>query len=58
VEQTAIAEHKHREETPAELAQFDRVAKTGWEFFTKFLLWNVIACILTLLFIGFLTVWS
>ncbi len=58
MEKTAIAEHKHREDTPAELAQFDRVAKTGWEFFTKFLLWNVIACVVTLLFIGFLTVWS
>jgi hypothetical protein len=58
VEQTAVAEHKHREDTPAELAEFDKVAKSGWDFFTKFLLWNVVACVATLVLIGFLTVWS
>ncbi len=58
MEQTAVAAHKHREDTPAELAEFDKVAKSGWDFFTKFLLWNVIACVVTLVLIGFLTVWS
>ncbi len=57
MEQT-IAEHARRDETPAEIEQFDRVAMTGWKWFTKFLLWNVIACAVTLIFIGFLTVWS
>jgi hypothetical protein len=50
--------HMHREDTPAEVEQFNRVAKTGWDFFTKFLLWNVLAIIAILLFIGVLTVWS
>jgi hypothetical protein len=54
----AIAEHARRDETPAEIEQFDRVAMTGWKWFTKFLLWNVIACAVVLIFIGFLTVWS
>ncbi len=58
MEQTAAADHKHREDTPAELAQFDKMAKSGWDFFTKFLLWNVIACVVTLLLIGVFTVWS
>jgi len=58
VEQSVAAEHKHREDTPAELAEFDRTAKKGWDFFTKFLLWNVIACAATLLLIGVFTVWS
>ncbi len=52
------AEHAHREDTPAEVEQFNRIAQTGWNFFTKFLLWNVLAIIAILVFIGFLTVWS
>jgi hypothetical protein len=54
----AVAEHTAREETPAEIAQFDRTAQTGWNWFTKFLLWNVIACVVALLVIGLFTVWS
>ncbi len=54
----AGADHAHREDTPAEIAQFDRVSQTGWTWFTKFLLWNVLAIIAILLFIGLLTVWS
>ena len=37
---------------------FDSPAQKGWVFFSKFLLWNVISCIVILLFIGVLTVWS
>lgn len=58
MEQTAGAPHAHREDTPAEVAQFNRISQTGWNFFTKFLLWNVLAIIAILLLIGFLTVWS
>jgi hypothetical protein len=54
----AVAEHARREDTPAEIAQFDRTAQTGWNWFTKFLLWNVIACVVALLVIGLFTVWS
>ncbi len=38
--------------------EFDNHAQKGWEFFTKFLLGNVVATILALLFVGILTVWS
>jgi len=38
--------------------EFDTHAKKGWEFFTKFLLGNVVVTILALLFVGILTVWS
>lgn len=41
-----------------EHVDFDVPARKGWEFFTKFLLWNIISCIAILLFIGVLTVWS
>jgi hypothetical protein len=62
VEQTATADtavhHSHRPETPAEVEQFDRTAQTGWNFFTRFLLWNVLAIAGILLFIGLFTVWS
>ncbi|WP_297494541.1 hypothetical protein [Acidocella sp.] len=37
---------------------FDQPAQKGWAFFTKFLLWNIIATVGTLLVIGLLTVWS
>jgi hypothetical protein len=42
----------------AEKVDFDVPAQKGWAFFTKFLLWNIIGCIVTLLIIGLLTVWS
>jgi hypothetical protein len=37
---------------------FDKAAKAGWQWFTKFLLINVILCAIGLLFVGALTVWS
>ncbi len=37
--------------------EFDKHAKNGWEFFTKFLFWNVIVIVAGLLFVGLLTVW-
>jgi hypothetical protein len=61
VEQAAITDtvgHHHRPETPAEIEQFDRTAQTGWNFFTRFLLWNVLAIAAILLLIGVFTVWS
>lgn len=49
-----------RPDAPADPAQaeFDENAKKGWNFFTKFLLGNVIATAAALIFIGLLTVWS
>ena len=41
-----------------EQEEFDKTAKAGWAWFTKFLLINVILCALALLFVGALTVWS
>jgi hypothetical protein len=41
-----------------EKVDFDTPAEKGWAFFTKFLLWNIIGCIATLLIIGVFTVWS
>ncbi len=43
---------------PATDVDFDVPAQKGWAFFTRFLLWNIISCIVILLFIGVLTVWS
>jgi hypothetical protein len=37
---------------------FDKTAQAGWQWFTKFLLINVILCALGLIFVGALTVWS
>jgi hypothetical protein len=36
---------------------FDNAAKKGWEFFTKFLLTNVLVTAAALIFVGLLTVW-
>ncbi len=36
----------------------DKTSKAGWEWFTRFLLINVILCIVGLLLVGALTVWS
>ena len=41
---------------PAE--EFDNASQKGWEFFTKFLLGNVLVTVAVLLFVGLLTVWS
>lgn len=37
---------------------FDKTAKAGWAWFTRFLLINVILCVLGLVFVAALTVWS
>jgi hypothetical protein len=37
---------------------FDVPAQKGWAFFTKFLLYNIIGCVVILLLIGLFTVWS
>lgn len=37
--------------------EFDAAAQKGWNFFTKFLLANVVSVVATLLVIGLLTVW-
>jgi len=58
VEQAVTGESGHRADTPAEIEQFDKVAQTGWKWFTRFLLWNVLACAAILLLIGVFTVWS
>jgi hypothetical protein len=51
----ANAEHG----TPTvEHIDFDTPARKGWAFFTKFLLWNIIACAAILILIGLMTVWS
>ena len=36
---------------------FDATAQRGWNFFTKFLLANVVSATATLVVIGLLTVW-
>ena len=37
---------------------FDQPSQKGWDFFTKFILWNVITIIGVLLVVGLLPVWS
>jgi hypothetical protein len=39
-------------------ADIDEAAKKGWAWFTRFLLINLILCVLALLLLGALTVWS
>jgi hypothetical protein len=51
------AQSQHGTEV-ASSVDFDTPAQKGWAFFTKFLLWNIIGCITTLLIIGVFTVWS
>jgi hypothetical protein len=53
-----VAAHGEHSAEPAANVDFDTPAQKGWVFFSKFLLWNIIACIAILLFIGVLTVWS
>ncbi len=42
---------------PPAADEFNVHSKNGWEFFTKFLLWNVITIIIALFIVGLLTVW-
>jgi hypothetical protein len=56
--QTDMAEQTQQITDPPEAEPFNKSAQAGWNRFTQFLLWNVVATIVTLLFIGLLTVWS
>ncbi len=38
--------------------EFDNVSQKGWEFFTKFLLGNIVVTVAALVVVGLLTVWS
>jgi hypothetical protein len=42
---------------PSIEAHFDTPSRKGWEFFTKFLLWNAVTIAAALVFVGLLTVW-
>ncbi len=53
-----VAAHGEHKVEPAENVDFDSPAQKGWAFFTKFLLWNIISCVVILLLVGLLTVWS
>ncbi len=53
----AHAQNEHGTE-PAGPVDFDAGSKKGWQFFTKFVFWNVIVIIAVLLLIGVFTVWS
>lgn len=45
-------------DTPTpDLAEINDASLHGWKFFTKFLLWNVVACGAILGFVALLTVW-
>jgi hypothetical protein len=50
---TTVAASDHVEQD-----EFDKASQAGWQWFTKFLLINVILCALGLAFVGALTVWS
>jgi hypothetical protein len=56
--QTDMVEQAQTITDPPEAEPFNQTAKAGWNRFTKFLLWNVVATIVALLVIGLLTVWS
>jgi hypothetical protein len=45
------------ETEPEGLQEFNNTAQKGWNGFTKFLLGNVVVIVVTLLFVGALTVW-
>jgi len=49
--------HTTLETPPPSLGEIDAHAKSGWEFFTKFLFWNVVVIAVALIFVGLLTVW-
>ena len=57
MDQTATTQHAP-EHADAPEDHFTRVAKAGWNGFTRFLLLNVIVVIAALLIIGLFTVWS
>ncbi len=38
--------------------EFGKTAQKGWEFFTKFLLTNILVTVGALIVVGLLTVWS
>ncbi len=40
------------------VAEFDTNAQKGWQFFTKFLVANVVVTVAALVFVALLTVWS
>jgi hypothetical protein len=52
------ANHSTDATADIEHIDFDTPARKGWAFFTKFLLWNIIACATILILIGLMTVWS
>ncbi len=49
------------DDTPVDVVEveagFDQASRKGWDFFTKFLLGNVVVIIGALLVIGAITVW-
>jgi hypothetical protein len=52
-----LASHASTEPPPPPEV-FDQHAQQGWNFFTKFLFWNVITVVVCLIAVGLLTVWS
>jgi hypothetical protein len=44
--------------TPPDLDEINTHAQQGWNWFTKFLFWNVVTTVGALLIVGLLTVWS
>jgi hypothetical protein len=53
-----MATDTHQDLAPTPMNEMDQNSKQGWEFFTKFLLINVVVTIVVLLAVGLLTVWS
>ena len=41
-----------------DLSAMNSLSMKGWKFFTNFLLWNVVACTVGLIFVALLTVWN
>jgi hypothetical protein len=57
VAQSDVAEHAAQDSAELAEGQFDQAAQSGWNFFTKFLLGNVVFIVIALLVIGVFTVW-
>jgi hypothetical protein len=53
-----MATDTNRDVAPTRITEMDQTSQKGWEFFTKFLLANVVVTIVVLLVVGLLTVWS
>ena len=53
-----MARETNQGTTLPEGEDFDTTSQKGWDFFTKFLLANVVVATAVLLLIGLLTVWS